>query len=709
MIRLKIYKNPSGVWLHQQIGANGFLYKPFILGKFAVKFDGDYMKLNEEGGSRRFYDDPTNAGMRYDEVQIFVNGVGETFGSVQALAAKLRDLFYPGFDYVMSGEGLQMVTTENTSTVTFTGNGTVDNPLRAVAVGGGSGGGNYLKLTGTDEGEPITGAVVMKDDAAFVFESDEYFGVIAKDAIFSERTDGASYYSLDHTSDGSQLALGSAATNVTDRVPQNGGSGTFQMLKPLTNGTYVATVNGTAPDVAGNVVIASGTVQSVTGSSVDNTDPDNPVIDLPEINLAFIQDDTLGLRLYTNTSSFQLALPMPGDNGSEGPGLMSYADKLKLDALSPGNITNITGANGVTVDDDGSGGKILGLDNITPKSVVTSNGLFSAYEDGSLDVADGAFNVSASGNVTAPNLSGTNTGDQTSVSGNAGTATALQTARTIAGVSFDGTANISAADLRTGLNVADGATANQSDAVTNAAIAMKFNSYVLSRKQVNLPIYANMNTSLVDGVAYLNTAGTARTFSDTNGFTRTRRTGFLTSSSAGNVAYMRQVYIYFNRTGGFDSWYMFGMSDGADTVTGIRGFWGFSNLIGVPSNAEPNTLTDVFGVCKLSTSNNLHVIHNDASGTATTIDLGANFPMNTNSVDRYVMHRKTVPTGIYIKVMRMSSDGTVSHFAEYTITSDIPSAGEALNHRAWITNNGTAAVVGFDWMGDAMDFLTLTL
>lgn len=40
------------------------------------------------------------------------------------------------------------------------------------------------------------------------------------------------------------------------------------------------------------------------------------------------------------------------------------------------------------------------------------------------------------------NLSGTNTGDQTSVTGNAGTATKLATARTIAGVSFDGSANI---------------------------------------------------------------------------------------------------------------------------------------------------------------------------------------------------------------------------------------------------------------------------
>lgn len=39
-------------------------------------------------------------------------------------------------------------------------------------------------------------------------------------------------------------------------------------------------------------------------------------------------------------------------------------------------------------------------------------------------------------------LSGTNTGDQSSVIGNAGTATVLQTARTIDGVSFDGSADI---------------------------------------------------------------------------------------------------------------------------------------------------------------------------------------------------------------------------------------------------------------------------
>lgn len=53
-----------------------------------------------------------------------------------------------------------------------------------------------------------------------------------------------------------------------------------------------------------------------------------------------------------------------------------------------------------------------------------------------LTIQDG-FTLTVSGNAT---VSGTNTGDQTSVSGNAGTATALATARAIYGNNFDGTA-----------------------------------------------------------------------------------------------------------------------------------------------------------------------------------------------------------------------------------------------------------------------------
>lgn len=50
--------------------------------------------------------------------------------------------------------------------------------------------------------------------------------------------------------------------------------------------------------------------------------------------------------------------------------------------------------------------------------------------------------VNGSATITNGTHSGTNTGDQTSVTGNAGTATALATARALNGVNFDGTAAI---------------------------------------------------------------------------------------------------------------------------------------------------------------------------------------------------------------------------------------------------------------------------
>lgn len=76
-----------------------------------------------------------------------------------------------------------------------------------------------------------------------------------------------------------------------------------------------------------------------------------------------------------------------------------------------------------------------------------------------LTIQDG-FTLTVSGNAT---VSGTNTGDQTTVSGNAGTATALATARAINGVNFDGTAAITvtaAAGTLSGNTLASGVTAS---------------------------------------------------------------------------------------------------------------------------------------------------------------------------------------------------------------------------------------------------------
>jgi hypothetical protein len=70
------------------------------------------------------------------------------------------------------------------------------------------------------------------------------------------------------------------------------------------------------------------------------------------------------------------------------------------------------------------------------------------YDDAWVTPTVAAANVTGLGTLATQSgtfsgtSSGTNTGDQTSISGNAGTATVLATARTINGVSFDGSANI---------------------------------------------------------------------------------------------------------------------------------------------------------------------------------------------------------------------------------------------------------------------------
>jgi hypothetical protein len=94
---------------------------------------------------------------------------------------------------------------------------------------------------------------------------------------------------------------------------------------------------------------------------------------------------------------------------------------------------------------------------VTSVSVTTANGVSgtvaTATTTPAISLALGAItptSVAASGAVSGSNLSGTNTGDQTSVTGNAGTATALATARNIFNISFNGTANVAGDATNTG-------------------------------------------------------------------------------------------------------------------------------------------------------------------------------------------------------------------------------------------------------------------
>jgi hypothetical protein len=132
-------------------------------------------------------------------------------------------------------------------------------------------------------------------------------------------------------------------------------------------------------------------------------------------------------------------------------------------------------------------------------------------------------------------------------------------------------------------------------------------------------------------------------------------------------------------------------------LTGQRGLWGLSAgyTFASPTNVEPNTNVNVVGVCQLSTSTNLHILHNDGTGTATTFDLGANYPCNTNIYTYYIRIKRT--TADYtITVERITNTDNSSISNVYTTSTNIPAIGVAsFSPINYITNNAQSATASY--------------
>lgn len=181
-------------------------------------------------------------------------------------------------------------------------------------------------------------------------------------------------------------------------------------------------------------------------------------------------------RLGSGTASSSTFLR--GDNTWQT--ISGGGDALTSGTLAQFAATTSAELRGVLSDETGTGSAVFAN---TPTLVTPVLGVATATSinkvaitapatSATLTIADGAT-LTASATAT---VSGTNTGDQTSVTGNAGTATALQTARTINGTSFDGTANITvaaAAGTLTGATLAAGVTASSLTSVgTLSALTM---------------------------------------------------------------------------------------------------------------------------------------------------------------------------------------------------------------------------------------------
>lgn len=177
------------------------------------------------------------------------------------------------------------------------------------------------------------------------------------------------------------------------------------------------------------------------------------------------------LSQFATTTSAQLAGVISDETGS-GLLVLATSPTLITPALgTPSALvgTNITGtASGLTAGTVTTNANLTGA--ITSVGNATSLGSFNLT---ALNTALSDADVATGGGTAT----GTNTGDQTTISGNAGTATALQTVRTIGGVSFDGTANITIATATGGLTVSGGNLALGANALTGTTGIIDYTNF----------------------------------------------------------------------------------------------------------------------------------------------------------------------------------------------------------------------------------------
>jgi hypothetical protein len=143
----------------------------------------------------------------------------------------------------------------------------------------------------------------------------------------------------------------------------------------------------------------------------------------------------------------------------------------------------------------------------------------------------------------------------------------------------------------------------------------------------------------------------------------------------------------------------FGVSD-TSLNTGARQFYGMTSattLLGISSTVTVESLTNIVGIGSDASDTNLQVFHNDGTGTATKIDLGANFPANRTgsaATDFFVfeLYNPFNSMTVYYKVTSLENNVTV----EGSITTNLPNDTTPITMQAVRTSGATSNACSFD-------------
>jgi len=263
----------------------------------------------------------------------------------------------------------------------------------------------------------------------------------------------------------------------------------------------------------------------------------------------------------------------------------------------------------------------------------------------------------------------------------------------------------SAGNLKTfAKTVAGGYTAPAFLNPTNTALQLQA---ALANKRVATitPIvsFSSLDTS---GISISQSGAGAATMSAASMFGRAPRVPFNTGTAAATVVYAYQtanaVYAIGSATspayGGFYMTVRFGYGT---NIANKRSFLGFSSSTSAPTNVEPSTLTNCFGVGQGAANTNLFIYYG-GSAAQTPINLGTSFPTNTSSADWYeltLFAPAALDNTVYYQVTRLNTGDIATGTLTGTAGTVLPLNTTFLTYKHWITNNTTAATTSLAFGG----------
>lgn len=259
------------------------------------------------------------------------------------------------------------------------------------------------------------------------------------------------------------------------------------------------------------------------------------------------------------------------------------------------------------------------------------------------------------------------------------------------------------------IRVGEGLNKTKSDTGDSLYIELKFKN-ALERVVYGAGCHKSvfMATNTTGGTAHwgfqITATGTvtAPTKSTTNRFQFANRWETLvTSASTTAVAGFRTNATThgFGNASGMGGFYYNSVTGAATGLSNsnARYFSGFSNSVSAPTDVDPSTLTNIFGIGYDDTDANLQFMHNDASGTATKVDLGSNFAVTTSdrtNFYRLIMYAEPNTTTVYYKVIDMTDGDTYTG----SVNTDLPSSTTFFGPYGYTSVGGSSAVTGFSIM-----------